>query len=809
MNWAQLPSKLRNFIIVVSAIALPILGFAVWDLFHTHYGPGWIALAVLAALTIPGFLLLPSVNTIICIGDAYIMAVAMMYGTSPCVVATMCQILAASIFVPNRPKIYIHRIVFSTSSMICCAWLYSSIYCLMNPRLSKELPDIILPAVVVTICFFFFNSLVTSVAIAWASGEKVLTFWAKTCPPLAVDFSVSSVSATFIVSLAHFGYYMSLAAAPLVGVVWGWSKLNKAKAMEAERHLQEQEALYLRTVESLALAVDAKDQTTYGHIRRVRAYAMGLARLCGITNPNELKAIETGSLLHDIGKLAIDDYILNKPGRLSRQEFEKMKLHAAAGDEILQQVCFPFPVAEYVRCHHERWDGLGYPDGLKGEEIPLGARILSVADAFDAIRSSRPYKLPFGMQDSIELLRAQGGTLYDPHLVDLFITNINELEAAAEEAARNAPELSFHRYFEKVDRAISAANSSSASLSPASAPFGQLLELCEFCNSFGRYLDVSDFLHIVARHLRDFLPYTTCAVYLDNGEDSLKAAHVSGKYSELLQNMTIGIGKGISGWAAAYRQPMINTSPALDFQELGGDFSSLTDTLVVPLVSEGECIGTISLYAEAPTIFAASHLASLQYLANIVAPSLAEIQSYKLAPEDKGVVDPITQIHRVVYLSVAGPHLISIAEKSQSPLSLLCVDIKNLLQLVNLYGSHTGDVILRKVADTLKAELRETDVLVRFGHQGFAALLPGVRKEKAVRCAQRLQRQIKGGTVNSIVGHSISIDCQAGASSYPVDGSSTFALLQSAQRAMLDKTHTTDLAAEEPGDNIIDFPPRA
>src|SRR5437773_10993027 len=130
------------------------------------------------------------------------------------------------------------------------------------------------------------------------------------------------------------------------------------------------------------MAVDAKDHTTYGHIRRVRAYAMVLAKLRGITDAAELMAIETGSLLHDIGKEASDDYILNKPGRLSKQEFEKMKTHAPVGHEILQQIKFAFPVAEYVRYHHARWDGTGYPDGLKGEAIPLGARIISISDAF-------------------------------------------------------------------------------------------------------------------------------------------------------------------------------------------------------------------------------------------------------------------------------------------------------------------------------------------------------------------------------------------------------------------------------------------
>ena len=238
----------------------------------------------------------------------------------------------------------------------------------------------------------------------------------------AIDFPLSGVAATIIVTISHqFGEYWAFAAAPLIVVIWGWWKVNKEKKDEAEKHLEEQEALYLRTVESLALAVDAKDQTTYGHIRRVRVYATRLAHLCGIKDPDELKAITTGALLHDIGKLAIDDYILNKPGKLSKQEFDKIKMHATAGDEILKQIHFPFPVAKYVRYHHERYDGDGYPDGLEGERIPLGARILAVADAFDAMTSERPYRGAMNVENAVAEMERGLGSQFDPGVVRVFL----------------------------------------------------------------------------------------------------------------------------------------------------------------------------------------------------------------------------------------------------------------------------------------------------------------------------------------------------------------------------------------------------
>src|SRR5881396_243921 len=662
MTWRELPNKLRIYIIVLAALAVPVISWSTWDVAHTPVSSGWIVLTVLTVLTVPFFLFLPSANAIVGIGDAYVVAMAMMFGPSPCIIATLCHSLTASVLVPNRPKMY--RAVFNVSSMVCVAWIYSHTYKLINPSLSPNVPDMILPAVALTVTFFVFNSLSTATAIAWASGEPILVFWARSCMPLAIDFSVSAVSASLIVGLSELNEWAPLAVAPLVGVVWGWNKVNKAKAMEAEKHLKEQEELYLRTVESLGLAVDAKDQTTYGHIHRVRAYAMGLARFCGIKDKKELMAIETGSLLHDIGKLAIDDYILNKPGRLSKQEFEKMKMHAPAGHEILQQIKFPFPVAEYVRYHHERWDGSGYPDGLKGEAIPLGARIISISDAFDAIRSARPYKLSFNIQNSTDLLRAQAGTMYDPHLVEIFVQHLDELEAGATKASEKTPQLAFRKYFEKVDLALA---SDSASAPPASLPTAasaELVSLYEFCHSFGRNLDLPDALPIVARRLRRLVPFTTIAFFIDDGENNLKAAFASGKFSDVVKSMTIGLGKGISGWVAAYRKPIVNTGPALEFQDLEGDFTSLTDALVVPLITGGDCIGTISLYAEAPIFYSQMHLGMMQLVAGQVASLVAEALKRTKPSSDLALIDPVTEAYRAGYLPIAGAQMLAAAQKS-------------------------------------------------------------------------------------------------------------------------------------------------
>jgi diguanylate cyclase (GGDEF)-like protein len=597
--------------------------------------------------------------------------------------------------------------------------------------------------------------------------------------------------------------FLPLAVAPLLGIVWAWNKLNRIHMVEAEQHLKEQEQLYLRTVETLALAVDAKDQTTYGHICRVRVYAMGLAKLNGINDPDELKAIETGSLLHDIGKLAIDDYILNKPGRLSKQEFEKIKLHAAAGDEIVQHVQLPFPAAKLVRFHHERWDGLGYPDGLKGADIPIGARILAVADAFDAIRFSRPYKLAIPMEEALDLLRAQSGTIYDPVLIKLFVENIHQLEQAAITESENMPEPSFRKYFETADRAISAEEDSSPNPVGTQDVPADLILLAEFCNTIKGHLDIEDIFPLFASRMKRLLPFSTCAFYLkDSNSDCLRTVYASGMYAEHIQGNVLGIGKGISGWVAAYKRPMINAGPALDFLDSKSEIVAFGDALVVPILLEDEALGTISVYAKDASTYSQRELNILQTLASLLAPLISESRKYEAPASDK-ILDPTTRIHRISYLTTVSPQMIAFAEKNKSPVSLIYLEVRNLSQIVRVYGTNSANLVLKRIADSVKPELRATDILVRFGHQGFVAFLPGVGDEQARHCVHRLRQQIKNqGSL--ISGQNLAVDCQAGIASYPRDGITIFALLQSAQKNI--GAFEEEILA--PDNNVVGFQPR-
>jgi putative nucleotidyltransferase with HDIG domain len=225
-----------------------------------------------------------------------------------------------------------------------------------------------------------------------------------------------------------FNWETSLLMVPAVYLIYRSYRLYLGKLEDEKRHVEEMANLHLRTIEALALAIEAKDHTTHEHLQRVRVYAIEVAKELGVDGP-ELEALHAAALLHDIGKLAVPEHIISKPGRLSPEEFEKMKIHTLVGAEILERVRFPYPVVPIVRAHHEKWDGSGYPDGLKGEAIPLGARIISVVDVFDALHTERPYKAALSRSDAVSLLIHETDAGYwDPKVVETFLEILRQYQ---------------------------------------------------------------------------------------------------------------------------------------------------------------------------------------------------------------------------------------------------------------------------------------------------------------------------------------------------------------------------------------------
>ena len=179
---------------------------------------------------------------------------------------------------------------------------------------------------------------------------------------------------------------------------------------------------HLRTVKALAIAVDAKDHYTRGHSENVMKYAIALTEAMGILDAKIHDDIKNAALLHDIGKIGIPGTVLNKPGRLTKDEFNNiMTKHVLLGTTIIQEIPFLHELVPMIKHHHERYDGKGYPTGISGEDIPIGARILTVADSFEAMTSNRPYRKALSRKIAVEQLINNKNTQFDPGIVDIFL----------------------------------------------------------------------------------------------------------------------------------------------------------------------------------------------------------------------------------------------------------------------------------------------------------------------------------------------------------------------------------------------------
>src|SRR5438552_13602406 len=254
-----------------------------------------------------------------------------------------------------------------------------------------------------------------------------------------VGGGLAAVAASLVV---HTGYWIApLGFAPLY-LTYRTYTVYRGRIEDEQRHIQQTSDLHLATIEALARAIDAKDQTAQMHIRRVQVYAAGLAKAVGLSEP-EIQGVRTAALLHDIGKLAVPEHILSKPGPLTQEEFQKVRVHPQVGAEIIAAVPFPYPVAPLILSHHERWDGKGYPQGIAAEAIPVGARILTIVDYYDAVTTERPYHKALTNESAMGLLKHEAGRALDPKLVPIFIellpSLIAEADARAHEGANPPP----------------------------------------------------------------------------------------------------------------------------------------------------------------------------------------------------------------------------------------------------------------------------------------------------------------------------------------------------------------------------------
>ncbi|MGD9902394.1 MAG: HD domain-containing phosphohydrolase [Vicinamibacterales bacterium] len=561
----------------------------------------WVVLTAMAIVAASFALKVPGVPVYLSISDAFFIATGLLLGPAPAALTIALDSLIVSV----RRRNTVRQLLFNVTSPALALWCGVHAYFALSgttPLAGGTAPlgeRSILPLATLAAVYFLLNSGFTATAVAGSKGLSPLRFWRDHFAVMSVNYFAAASAAFFLLILVRVVGLAALAAImPLVLVCHLAMRSWLGRVDDAQRHLGDMNRLYLSTISAFSTAIEAKDGVTSDHIHRVQAYATGLARALGVTDVGTLRAIEAAALLHDTGKLAIPEHILNKPGKLTAQEFETMKAHVDIGADILATIDFPYPVVPIVRAHHENWNGSGYPRGLKGEDIPIGARILSVVDCFDALTSDRPYRPAMSDTAALEIIVQSRGVMYDPLVVDTFVRVQREIAPASLPQPRLDAILST---FRGANAAVPAAGLAAAPMpaaagSDASSELLAFVSLARLANGSPTFTDLGA---LAEGPLRRIAPDATVALFgLDAAGGAVSAQYVAGPEAAAVAGLAIRLGERLSGWSAATLQSVANSDARLDLADRTP--AGLRVACASPLVHDGVALGVLTLYAPAP-----------------------------------------------------------------------------------------------------------------------------------------------------------------------------------------------------------------
>jgi putative nucleotidyltransferase with HDIG domain len=607
--------------IVVALGALAIIQSA-WALREAPSPYQWLLFAAFAVATGTFTMKVASIGATVSVSDTFFIASVLLFGPAP---PTLALAIASSIVSWRRRHSW-KRVGFNAAAPALSIWIASHAFFLLArvpPLASTHQPigTLILPLLSLTVIYFLLNSGFTAVAIGLDTWTSPLRIWREHFFWLSLSYlAAGSVSFCLILLIQQVSFGATAVVIPLLIIFHLTLRSSFGRLEDARTHLSSMDRLYLSTIETLAMAIDAKDDVTHSHVRRVQAYALALAEALGITDESSTKAIKAAALLHDTGKLAVPEHILNKPGGLTASEFEQMKLHVDVGADILSLVDFPYPVVPIVRGHHENWDGSGYPRGTAGQDIPIGARILSVVDCFDALTSDRPYRKAMTTEAAIDILRARRGTMYDPQVVDVFIAIHRDVQLDDAKATKHEDVLArISRPREALPLVVEQA---------PQAASNDVLAFVSLARMASGQSTLADVLALASKLIHDIVPGSTAAWYIvDATGSSLVVADASGPAADQLRGLRIAIGDRLTGWVAANRQAIVNSDPALDLGARAARISpALQSCLSAPLASGDALVGVLTLYAADRQAFSDDQGRLVQMIAPHLAQAIARAQ---------------------------------------------------------------------------------------------------------------------------------------------------------------------------------------
>ena len=648
--------------------------------------------------------------------------------------------------------------------------------------LPQSLTTVAVRILVAAIALFVANTLPAAITVRLKERGRLGEIW-KESYSWSLPFYLVSGAVALAANRARDGVDMESALAALIVAFLAYRYYRHRKvALETERHYAGQmAALHIRAIEGLALAVEAKDNlNTRGHLRRVQAYSLAVGKEMGL-GPSELEALRAGALLHDIGKLAVPDHILTKPGKLTPQEFAKMKVHPLVGAEIVEQMQFPYPVAPIVREHHEKWNGSGYPFGLKGEEISLGARILTTVDCLDALLSDREYRKGIPVDEAMEYIAAESGKSFDPNVVAVLqrvyrsvadqgdTAGGTTLSVDAQITNGNAPDAGLD-----LSRAASGSTDAPSFLSAIAAAYREE-DLMRRITSSVTVLELNEVLPRIDRMLQKMIVCDAVAIFLMEA-NALRVEFASGAGSAGMLGVEVALGEGLTGWVAEQRQAVVNGNPSVDPGFPGDAANMLRAALSIPLQGSQDMVGVLALYRKEHDSFTGDDLRILSAVTPNISQALENAVKYKRA-QAQARLDPLTGFAGSdLFLQKLSQEL-SRARRQQETLWVVGVEVHANQENVPAFEDAKRDELIARVGNALKHSCREYDCIGRIGANSFAMVLPAAKSGQLSVFLDRIRLLV---TQDSLEDHTPHFSI--GGATYPEDGDGARNLLTVAQR---------------------------
>jgi diguanylate cyclase (GGDEF)-like protein/putative nucleotidyltransferase with HDIG domain len=785
---------IRAKIYIALILALGCLGFAAQMI---HFSPAdplqfW-PFFVVAILTSGLKVRLPTVFATLSVHFLFILAGIALFSLPEAVALGAAGTIVQCTWRPRvRPKAI--QVAFSTCTIVLAVMAaYEVFHGQLLTSLGEHHPLRLVSAAVV---YFVVNTVLVAGVIALTEGKSIYRTWYDTYFWVLGYHVAAALVAWLIVTLSHQEKWnAALVLCPLVYFIYRSYRMYIDRLEKDKNHVEEIAGLHLRTIEALALAIEAKDTTTHDHLQRVRVYATEIGKEIGMGR-SDLEALQAAALLHDIGKLAVPEHIISKPGRLTPEEFEKMKIHPLVGAEILEEVKFPYPVVPIVRAHHEKWDGSGYPFGLAGEEIPIGARILSVVDCFDALASDRQYRRALPLDKAMEIVVAEAGKSFDPMIVDIIHRRYVELERiAAITPGDHKVKLSMDV---KIERGLAPATGFAESaeetpaivggrppldpLSSIAAATQEAQMLYELTQDLGNSLSLQEALAFVGVRLKRLIPYETIATYIRR-DDKLVAEYVSGENMRLFAALEIPVGQGLSGWVLENNKPILNGNPSVEAGYLNDPtkYSTLRSALAVPLNGVNKSLGVLALYRAERDAFSKENLRILQAISSKVALAIENALNHRLL-ETSISTDYLTNLPNARSLFLTLDHEVSRAQCDRTQLAVVVCDLDGFKQVNDRFGHLAGNKVLRVVANGLREQCGQNDYVARMGGDEFVMLIPGSDTDAMEVKIDGMRAVVRnaGGVTPEPCNLSLSV----GVATYPEDGADAEELLAEADRRM-------------------------